>query len=168
MISLSRRYVLLAGLAIATLSGCGFHLRGAQPLPFQTIYLGLSEYSDLAAALRRQIEVSGTTKVVASAAEAQVQLQVIKNSRAREITSLNSAGKVREYELRRYFDFRVTAPNGGEWLPVSKILIKRTLTFNDKEQLAKDSEEALLYKDMDADLVRQVIRRLEAAHPEES
>lgn len=165
MIRPIRRRLFLAGLATALLAGCGFQLRGPQPMPFQTIHLGMSEYSELAAALRRQIEASGNAKVVAAANEAEVKMQIIKDTRVREITSLNAAGKVREYELRRYFDFRVTDKAGAERIPVSKILIKRTLTFNDADLLAKEGEEALLYKEMDADLVRQLLRRLATARP---
>jgi len=164
MTQATRRRLLLGGLGSTLLAGCGFQLRGAQAMPFHSIYLGMSEYSDLAAALRRQIEAGGT-QVVPSAAEADVQLQVLKDTRAREITSLNSAGKVREYELRRYFDFRLTDKSGAERVPVAKIFIKRTLTYNDNDLLAKEGEEALLYKDMDADLVRQLLRRLAAARP---
>ena len=164
MMQRARRRLLLGSLAATALAGCGFQLRGAQTLPFQSIYLGMSEYSELAAALRRQIEASGA-HVVDSGAEAEVQLQVLKDARNRDITSLNSAGKVREYELRRSFDFRLTDRSGGERIPPSKISIKRTLTFNDNDLLAKEGEEALLYKDMDADLVRQLLRRLAAARP---
>lgn len=160
-----RRHLLLAALAATLLGGCGFQLRGAQPMPFQTIHLGMSEYSELAAALTRQIEASGNAKVVPAANEAEVKLQVLRDARTREITSLNAAGKVREYELRRAFDFRVTDKSGAERVPVSKILIKRTLTFNDNDLLAKEGEETLLFKEMDADLVRQLLRRLAAARP---
>ena len=160
----TRRRLLLAGLGSTLLAGCGFQLRGAPAMPFQSIYLGTGEYSELTAALRRQLEAGGT-QVVASAAEAEVQLQVLRDRRAKEITSLNAAGKVREYELRRYFDFRLTERGGGERIPVAKISVKRTLTYNDNDLLAKEGEEALLYKDMDTDLVRQLLRRLAAARP---
>jgi len=168
MMESSRRRLLLAGLAATLLAGCGFQLRGPQTMPFQTIYLGMSEYSELNAALRRQIEANGSTKVMAAAAEAEVQLQVLKDSRNKEITSINSAGKVREYELRRSFDFRLTDRGGAERVPPSKIFIKRTLTFNDNDLLAKEGEEALLYQEMDDDLVRQLLRRLAAARPASS
>lgn len=164
MIEATRRRLLLGSLATTVLAGCGFQLRGAQPMPFHSIYLGMPDYSELAASLRRQIE-SGGTQVVSSAAEAEVQLQVIRDARQREITSLNSAGKVREYELRRYFDFRLTDKSGAERIPVAKIFIKRTLTYTDNDLLAKEGEETLLYKDMDADLVRQLLRRLAVAKP---
>jgi LPS-assembly lipoprotein len=39
------------------------------------------------------------------------------------------------------------------------------MPFNDSEVLTKELEEAVLYKDMDKDVVRQIIRRLEAVQP---
>jgi LPS-assembly lipoprotein len=164
MMQATRRRLLLGGLGSTLLAGCGFQLRGAPAMPFQSIYLGTGEYSELTAALRRQLEAGGT-QVVANAAEAEVQLQVLKDTRAREITSMNSSGKVREFELRRFFDFRLTQRGGGERIPIGKIAIKRTLTYDDNDLLAKEGEEALLYKDMDSDLVRQLLRRLAAAKP---
>ncbi|MFN0162016.1 MAG: LPS assembly lipoprotein LptE, partial [Burkholderiales bacterium] len=37
--------------------------------------------------------------------------------------------------------------------------------FNDTQVLAKESEEALLYRDMQTDMVQQVLRRLAATAP---
>ena len=40
------------------------------------------------------------------------------------------------------------------------VQLKRTITFNEAQVLAKESEEALLYRDMQSDLVQQIMRRL--------
>jgi len=42
---------------------------------------------------------------------------------------------------------------------------KREFNFDDSQVLAKEQEEALLFRDMQADLVDQLIRRLAAANP---
>ncbi len=39
------------------------------------------------------------------------------------------------------------------------------MTYEDTEVLAKESEEALLYRDMKADAVQQMLRRLSVANP---
>lgn len=158
----TRRRLLLGSLATAALAGCGFQLRGAPSMPFQSIYLGTGEYSEITAALRRQLEAGGTL-VVNAPGEAQVQLQVSRDTRAKNISSLSSAAQVREYTLFRYFDFRLVDHSGTEIAPTAKIVIRRTLTYNENDLLAKEGEEQLLYKDMDSDLVRQVLRRLAAA-----
>jgi len=158
----TRRRFLLGALATAALTGCGFQLRGAQGMPFQSIYLGTGEYSELTAALRRQLEAGGT-QVVDSPTGAQVRLQVIRDTQSKTITSLSSAAQVREYTLFRYFDFRLVDTGGAEIIPAARITIRRTLTYNENDLLAKEGEEQLLYKDMGSDLVRQVLRRLAAA-----
>ncbi|MBL8439030.1 MAG: hypothetical protein JNM61_12590 [Zoogloeaceae bacterium] len=159
------RTPLLVALCGILLAACGFQLRGSHALPFKTIFLGGGTYSTINVALKRQIEAGGTTQVVATPGEAEVQLQVIRDGRSREITSLNAFGKVREYELRRYFDFRLVGRGGQERIPVTKLFIRRHLTYDDNEILAKEAEEGLLYKEMDEDLVRQLLRRLAAAQP---
>ena len=41
-------------------------------------------------------------------------------------------------------------------------LIERDISFNEAAVLAKEAEESLLYRDMEADLVQQLMRRLAA------
>ena len=42
--------------------------------------------------------------------------------------------------------------------------LTRDVTYSDADVLAKESEEQLLYRDMQGDMVQQIIRRLSAAH----
>jgi LPS-assembly lipoprotein len=39
-------------------------------------------------------------------------------------------------------------------------MTRRDITFNESDLLAKESEEGLLYRDMQSDLVRQMVSRL--------
>jgi LPS-assembly lipoprotein len=151
-------------------SACGFHLRGPQPLPFDSIYLAVSAYSDMGADLRRQIRANGHTEIVDTAADAQVQLQVIADMRDKVILSLDTNGQVREYELRQHFSFKVVDAKGREVIPATDINTKREVTFSDGQLLAKEQEESQLYRDMQLDVVRRLMSRLSAAHwplPEE-
>lgn len=155
------RRILIAALLLS-LTACGFHLRGPQALPFATIYLEMNQYSDLAAAIKRQIATSGTTKVVNSVADAQVRMVVARDTKEKHILSLSSTGTVREYELRQRFAFRVLDKEGKEVTPLNEIYIFRTVSFATGQELAKEQEEALLYRDMESDLVQQLMRRLAA------
>jgi LPS-assembly lipoprotein len=154
---------LTLALILPLLAGCGFHLRGPQPLPFKTIYVG-SPYSDLGAALRRSIRTTGTTDVVEDEKEAEAVFSIISEARQKRILSLNAAGRVREFELRYTFVFRVAGKDGREFVPQNQILLTRDFSFNDSAVLAKDQEEALLYRDMQNDLVQQIMRRMAAAN----
>jgi LPS-assembly lipoprotein len=159
---MSRRWLLLAVLA---LSACGFQLRGVHTLPFDSLYIALPESNELRAVIKRNIEASTQTRVVAEAKDAQATLTVLSDVSQKEILSLNSAGKVREFQLVRTFMFRISDPKNRELMPAATIHIARAITFSDAAVLAKESEEALLWRDIENDLVQQLLRRLAAAKP---
>jgi LPS-assembly lipoprotein len=160
-----------AGMALlltATLSACGFHLRGDgghYTLPFPTMYIGLPESSPLAIDLKRNIRVNGSTTVVNNAKDADGVVEVISNPEAtktKTILSLNSNGRVRQYLLQYTIVFRVLDRQGAELLGPTTISLSRPIDFNETQLLAKEQEEALLYKDMQTDLVQQMMRRMAA------
>lgn len=160
-----------AGMALlmaATLSACGFHLRGDgghYTLPFPTMYIGLPESSPLAIDLKRNIRVNGSTTVVSTAKDADGVVEVLSNPEAtktKTILSLNSNGRVRQYLLQYTIVFRVLDRQGVELLGPTTISLSRPIDFNETQLLAKEQEEALLYKDMQTDLVQQMMRRMAA------
>lgn len=157
---------LVAVLLLLFLAGCGFHLRETKPLPFRTLYLGIPEQSELGAALRRQILATGSTTLVDKVEDAQAILSVVSEGREKTILSLNAAGRVREFLLRQRFVFRVHDGKGKDFLPQNEIRVSRDISYSDTELLSKDAEEALLYRDMQADLVQQIMRRLAASKVE--
>ena len=152
----------LALLALLVLAGCGFQLRGAADLPFETIHVP-GATGGIALDLKRNIQSGTRTRVVDDPGQAQAVLQFIEETRLKEVLSLTTAGRVREFRLIYRVGFRVHDGKGAEFLPTSAINLTRDVTFNDAEILAKESEEALLYRDMQFDMVQQVMRRLEAA-----
>ena len=162
-----RRLVLALAL-LAGLSACGFELRGSggqYNMPFKTIYLAFPDNSSLGTELRRNLRGSDKVEVVADEAKAEARFEVLSENRAKAILSLNSQGRVREYLLTYTLVFRVRNARGEEVLGATEIVLKRPLTFNESQVLAKESEEALLYRDMQADLVQQILRRLSAVKP---
>jgi LPS-assembly lipoprotein len=160
-VTLSRSALLLA--ATVLIGACGFHLRGAQPLPFKSIYLGVSAYSESGANLRRQIAANGDTKVVETPQEAEVRLNIIADAKEKVILSLDTKGSVREYELRQRMVFKVVDRTGREVIPATELNAKRDMTFNDAQVLAKEQEEAQFYREMENDLVQRILRRMSVA-----
>lgn len=146
----------------ASISGCGFHLRGQSPLAFPSVYVGISAFSDLGASVRRQILTSGSTVIEEDPAKAAARLEILGNSQTREILTLSGAGKVREYQLTHAITFRLVNSAGEEIIRPTKISATREYNFDDSQVLAKEQEEALLYRDMQSDLVQQLMRRLAA------
>ena len=161
-----RRLACLATLMTAVmLSACGFQLRGANHsagLPFQTIFLGFAESSSLGNELKRNIRGSGATAITTDAKSAQVILEVLSEAKEKVILSRNSQGRVREYTLYYKLRFRLKDKQNNELLAPTEIVLKRDITFNEAQVLAKEREEELLYRDMQADLVQQIMRRLSA------
>ncbi|MDR2880298.1 MAG: LPS assembly lipoprotein LptE [Azoarcus sp.] len=155
------RFILLA-FGIIALAGCGFRLSGPKPMAFSTVHVSETQYSQLGIALRRQIALSGSTQVEEDASRAETRLQILANTRSREILSLTATGRVREYELIQTLRFRLVDSNNNELIPPSTLTARREYTFSDEIILGKEQEEALLYDDMQSDLVRQLMRRLAA------
>lgn len=158
----ARRSLLVAGSSALLLAACGFRLRGVRDLPFATIYINASAFSEMTAQIRRAIDAQSTTRVVDTPKEAESILDITENRVEKVILSLNSAGRVREYQLRQRFSYRVRTPGGDEISPLATIEVKRDLTFNDTEVLAKQDEEQFLFSDMQADIVQLLLRRLQA------
>ena len=155
------RHIVIAVCTLA-LAACGFHLRGQTTLPFDTLYVPIN--TTLAVELKRNIAASTQTKLVSTPEAAEARLQIQGETREKVILSLDSSGRVAEYQLRAGVAFRVVDSRGLEYLPLNRIQLTRDVSFNDAEVLAKESEETLLYRDMQTDMVQQMLRRLGAAH----
>jgi len=176
--------LLLSGL----LAACGFKLRGSEALPghklpFATIAITLDPTTEFHAQLKRNIEASSAgTRVVNDPRQAEAVLAVLGDNIQKNILSLSAAGRAREYQLIRTFSFKVhgnaapgtpvpsvkytdAPPAAGptEYIPASTITLRREISFSDDLVLSKESEEALIWRDIQNDLVQQLMRRLAAA-----
>jgi LPS-assembly lipoprotein len=141
------------------LSGCGFHMRGAPDLPFKSIYLNLPDSSTLYAELSRNIRAGGTV-IATDPKEADAVLNVLTDEREKKILTLNTFGRVREYALYQNFRFVVKDKNDGILVPPTDISLKREITYNEQQELSKQSEEVLIYREMQSDIVQRILRLL--------
>ena len=154
-----------ASLALISLGGCGFALRKAPNFAFTTLYSGLPESSPLGVELKRSLQSTRKVKVITDARlinEAQVVLDVLLDQREKVVLSVNASGQVREFQLRLRFGFKLRTLAGKELIPATEIALQRDISFNESAVLAKEAEEALLYRDMQSDVVQQIMRRLAA------
>ena len=142
------------------IAGCGFHLRGDATLPYATLYVSGPTGTSLTRALIRVLN-SSTVKIVERQEDAEVSLIILTDTREKSILSLSGAGRAQEYELRERVSFRIVTAKEPD-LPLNEIVTQRTISFNDAQILAKESEEGLLYRDMENDTVQQLLRRLQA------
>lgn len=165
----SRRTLLsLAPLAsLALLSACGFRLRGVPEFGFESLYIAAPTASPLARELQRTLEGSTSKLRVlrdpATMTTAQAILDLIQEQQERVVVGLNASGQVRELQLRLRVKFRLRTPTGVELIPETEILQERDISYNETIALAKEAEEALLYRTMRTDIVQQLLRRLAVA-----
>ena len=157
---------LIVLLCTLLISACGFQLRGAVDLPYSSLYIALPETNTLRAKLERNIGAASKTVLANSAKESQASLAITADSTAKNILSLNSAGRVREYQLVRTLGYRVYDGSGRDLIPPGQITVRRDITFDDAQVLSKAAEEGLLIRDMEDDMVQQLLRRLAAAKPD--
>jgi LPS-assembly lipoprotein len=157
-----RRNLLAAAFASMTLAACGFQLRQAPNFAFSTIYIGAPPGSTLGNELKRTIAFSDSVAVVGDPPGAQVVLDVLTDQREKVVVGLNASGQVREFQLRTRLRFKLRTPGGKELIPETELLQQRDISFNESAVLAKESEENLLYREMQTDLVQQLMRRLAA------
>ena len=147
------------------MAGCGFQLRGSYALPYESIYLAVPDTSVIGANLKRTIRASGSTRLAESAEDAQAAFQNTLETREPVILSLSGAGRVREKRLRFRYGYRVVDSKGRNLILPGLIELNRDLTYADSAVLAKTQEEELLWRDMENDLVQQLMRRLAASKP---
>lgn len=156
--------VFVLAVSVLTLSGCGFQLRGAYSLPYESIYFATGD-NVIGAGLKRQVRASGGTRIAESAADAQVTFQPVGELRDSVIQSLSSAGRVREKRLRLRYAYRIVDAKGRDLVPQGYVELYRDVTYADSATLAKTQEEDLLWRDMETDLIQQLMRRLVTAKP---
>lgn len=152
------RFLLTVALLL-TATACGFHLRGALNLPFQTLFLQESGASSIANDLRRSLRISGV-KVVPTPEEAQASLELVSENYEKKILSLSGTGRVREYQLNYTVTFRLRETGAELWGPPQNVELHRDFTYDDAQALAKDVEEQRLATDMRNEAVREVLRRV--------
>ena len=86
--------VALLLLAAGLLTACGFQLRGVYTLPYDSLYLDLPDYSVVGAGLKRALRSSATTRLTATAGEAQAIFRPNGEVRDREILSVSGTGQI--------------------------------------------------------------------------
>lgn len=157
--------VLAASLLLAA---CGFHLRGAQTLPFKSLYLAVADNSDFGAQLKRAVRASNSTTVAESREEADAIFSISQDVMDKLVLSVNNSGQVRDYQLIYRFSFTLSDAKGRSLITPVTLTQQRIVTIDpslSQEVLAKQQEEVLLRQDMQRDLVQQVMRRLAVIKP---
>jgi len=150
---------------VVAVSGCGFELRQPQRFAFKTVYLTLPANSALGVEMRRNLLGSGQLLVLKDAPDllkADVVLDVFSELRERVVVGMNASGQVRDQQLRLRIKFRLRTPAGKNLIQDVELFQQRDLSYTETAALSKEIEEASLYREMQTDIVQQIMRRLGA------
>jgi LPS-assembly lipoprotein len=143
-------------------AACGFQLRGDLSYPFASVYVNAQATMPLTGDLKRALGASGV-RIVDAATAGEVILDLGNVGDEKTVLSLSSGGRVREYLLVKRATFALHDAGGRDWLPAGEIVVRRAYTFNEAEVLAREAQESRLLKEMQTDVVQQILRRLQAA-----
>ncbi|MCT9812896.1 LPS assembly lipoprotein LptE [Acidovorax sp. Be4] len=151
---------------VPMLAACGFRLRGVPEFAFRSLFVQAPRGSMLARELERTLASStDALKVLrdpSSPDSAEVIFVLLSENRERVVVGLNASGQVRELQLRLRVHFLLRKPNGDEIIPDTELLQQRDISYNETIALSKEAEEQMLYRNMQTDVVQQLLRRLAA------
>jgi LPS-assembly lipoprotein len=171
MIKLFTRWAIstmVCAMVCTAIAGCGFKLRGPTPLPFTTLYTNFADTSLVGGDFRRLIRSQDSVEIVITPEKAQVRLMILQDLREREIVGYSATGRPREYQLRQKLRYQLLDTKADPLGTEVEIVIRRDISTNDALLNAKQAEEELIYREMQGDLVQQLIRRLGAVRPTQS
>ena len=153
-------------LTALVLTACGFHLRGQAGMPFKTLYLDAANPgTPFIADLRRNLEANNV-KLVNTAEQADVVLNIVFEIPEKQILTLGGSGRVNEFQLRYRVSLRAYDLKQQDWIPAEEIMLRRDYVYDNAKILAKEAEEVLLYQSRRSDMVQQIVRRLSRAKPQ--
>ncbi len=156
-----RQFMLLVPLLLALIiSGCGFKLRGSVEIPasLKRVYFTSQQQSPSVRATKRLLKSNGV-EMVSHAGSAPYHLDILSDTSKRRAATLNSSAKTKQYELRSTLTFQILDSASKTILKPTELIIERVYTFDENNVNAKDAEEALLRREMQDDLARQLVRR---------
>ncbi len=147
-------------IAALVLTGCGFQLRGDHDLPpgLRTLRLDVADpFSPLERDLAAALERSGAT-ITRRAGTPRVLIPV--NALATQVQSIGDAARVTEYVVRYRVEVQVLAADGSELLPRTVLELDRDFAYDETQALGAAAEEELLRKELQREMVREILRRI--------
>ena len=133
----------------------------------QRTYLDGPDRSEIYVGLRRALVASGVT-LVEDPADAGAVLRLSNERSGRRVLSVGRDARVSEYEVYSTITFEVRRAGSGQGADRAAIVepqqlrLTREYLYDSSGVLGKSDEEALLREEMQRDLVRLIMYRLEA------
>lgn len=153
--------------ATLTLSACGFHLAGSQPIgrSLQRVRIEmLAQYQvsepPIETSLRARLARRGA-EVMESSGENVTLITLSELRETREVLSLGADGKALEFLLTTRVRYEVSR-NDEVLVPLTEVRVSRDYSFNQEQVLAKEAEEQRLLRFMQQELAELVLLQIEA------
>jgi LPS-assembly lipoprotein len=159
------RRLFLTLIPAALVAGCGFQLRRLEGIPFASLFVDAPAGSVVAQRIRNSLVSNKTTRLAATADEAEAVLKITEEERSKTILSLSGAGRVTEYRLGLRLAYSISSRDERVLAEPENIELNRDMTYDDSQLLAKGAEEQLLYRDMEDNAARRIVRRLQSIPP---
>lgn len=157
------RRTALTAVALATLTGCGFRLRGSVVAPQYSLSVRGS-VGGVARLLISRLRASGQSVWLAGDPQAPAHVDYVllisQDTRQRVVQGSNVSGQVRELNLKIDFRWSLVDANDVERLPPNTILLEQDMSFNETDVLGKAEEENALFTSLQERAVQRIISQL--------
>ena len=148
---------------VLTLAGCGFHLRSYELAAGDSaIFLQSSTPARVRGALEQALRTAGVAPA-ARAADADVVVRLIDGRRERRGVSVDQSALAAEYELSIELQYALADGSGVELLAPQQLRVQRVFRVDTQNLVGNSDEQALVERELEADLVQQVLRAVSAA-----
>ena len=152
----SIRNQFLMMLAIISLIACGFQLRGGIEANFDSISINGGS-AGFVKQLKKRLRQSS---IAVLPTDGEVKLEILDDLLNKRILSLNSDGRISEYELNYKVSYRVKGKNDSEWGQLINNEVRRQYTYDDENVVAKALEEEKLINGMRDELIRTITAQI--------
>ena len=155
---------LFAVFMVTGLSGCGFHLRGSDALPagMSVTYIqSANPFSTLVDDFADALRTHGV-QVTEERAAATAVLRIHENNKDREVLSVNTSGKVLEYQLRQMIRFSVATAENLPIVEQQTVTMKRAYLYRSSDVLGSEREKDAVRNTLQKNLVNMAMLRIAA------
>ena len=155
----SRALVYMA--VVLMLYACGFQLRGSINLSEEIapVYIEHGTLFQLGREIRSLL-ATNKIEVVSKESQSRSTLVLVREGRDRRVLSVDGSGRAKEYLLTYTVDFVIKIKQSGD--TSDSLTISRSLLFDPDAVLAVTNESEILYRDMQRDIARLVLLKLQA------
>jgi LPS-assembly lipoprotein len=156
--------LLLAAMTVVV-TGCGFHLRGSAALPPSMAVTFISSnqpFSSLVDDFAAALKIHDVT-VTQERSEATAVLSILENDIETRVLSVNTSGKVLEYDILQTITFSVVTAGNETLVPEQTLSLNRDYIFSSTDVLGKQREDKVVRANLQSNIVNLAMLRITAA-----